>query len=85
MLEKLANNWGVNLSSQVLVFTTDNARNVVNAISECLGLTSIPCAGHSINLAVHDVLAVERRRTALGRWQKIVAHFNHSRLDNEEL
>ena len=52
MLEKLANNWGINLSSQVLAFTADNARNVVNAISECLGLTSIPCAGHSINLAV---------------------------------
>ena len=85
MLEKLVNNRGINLSSQVLAFTTDNARNVVNAISECLGLTSIPCARYSINLTVQDALAVKRLRSALGRSRKIVAHFNRSRLDNEEL
>ena len=67
MLETLANNWGINLYSQILAFTTDMARNVVNAISECLGLTSIPCAGHSINLVVQDALAVEGLRTTLGR------------------
>ena len=48
-------------------------------------LASIPCAGHSLNLAVQDVLAVSGLKTALGKVKKIVEHFNRSRLDNEEL
>ena len=70
---------------QVPAFTTDNAKNVVNAISEKLMLVAIPCAGHSLNLAVQDALAVKGAKTALTRAKKVVEHFNHSRLDSEEL
>lgn len=48
-------------------------------------LVAIPCAGHTINLAVHDVLAGDGLKTALGRAKKIVEQFNHSWFDNEEL
>lgn len=58
---------------------------MVNAVSENLMLTSFPCAGHSLNLAVQDALAVPGLKTALGKAKKIVEHFNRSRLDNEEL
>ena len=85
MLRSLARDWGIDLKAQVPAFTTDNAKNVVNAVSENLMLASIPCAGHSLNLAVQDALAVSGLKTALGRAKKIVEHFNCSRLDNEEL
>ena len=85
MLQNLVEDWGIDLFSQVPAFTSDNARNVVNAISENLMLVAIPCAGHSLNLAVQDALAVTELRTALGRARKIVEHFNRSRLDSEEL
>ena len=77
--------WGVDLHMQVPAFTTDNAKNVVNAVSENLMLVAIPCAGHSLNLAVQDALAVKGVKTALARAKKVVEHFNHSRLDSEEL
>ena len=86
MLRKsVEEDWGVDLHMQVPAFTTDNAKNVVNAVSENLMLVAIPCAGHSLNLAVQDALAVKGVKTALARAKKVVEHFNHSRLDSEEL
>ena len=86
MLKKLVEeDWGIDLQMQVPAFTTDNAQNVVNAISENLMLVAIPCAGHSLNLAVQDALSVAGLRTGLARGKKVVEHFNHSRLDSEEL
>ena len=46
---------------------------------------SIPCAGHSLNLAVEDALTVKGFHTAIARAKKVVEHFNHSRLDTEVL
>ena len=63
--------WGVDLHMQVPAFTTDNAKNVVNAISENLMLVAIPCAQHSLNLAVQDALAVKGVKTALARAKKL--------------
>ena len=86
MLRKsVEEDWGVDLHMQVPAFTTDNAKNVVNAVSENLMLVAIPCAGHSLNLAVQDALAVKGVKNALARAKKVVEHFNHSRLDSEEL
>ena len=55
---------------QVPDFTTDNAKNVVNAISENRMLVAIPCVGHSLNLAMQDALAVKGVKTALRRAKK---------------
>ena len=70
---------------QVPAFTTENAKNLVNAISENLMLVAIPCAGHSLNLAVQDALAAKGGKTALARVKKVFEHFNHSRLDSKQL
>ena len=48
-------------------------------------LVAIPCAGHSLNLAVQDTLVVKGVKTALARAKKVIEHFNHSWLDSEEL
>jgi len=45
---------------------------------------AIPCAGHSLNLAAPDALDVKGVKTALARGKKVVEHFKHSWLDNEE-
>ena len=55
---------------QVPDFTTNNAKNVVNAISENLMFVAIPCVGHSLNLAMQDALAVKGVKTALTRAKK---------------
>ena len=48
-------------------------------------LTLIPCAGHTLNLVVQHALSIPGLATTLGRSRKIVEHFHHSRLNNEEL
>ena len=71
MLWKLVDeDWGVDLHMQVPTFTTDNAKNVVIAVSENLMLVAIPCAEHSLNLAVQYALAVKGVKTALARVKK---------------
>lgn len=66
MLRKLVEeDWGVDLHMQVPAFTTDNA--TVNAVSENLMLVAIPCAGHSLNLAVQGALAVKGVKNDLAR------------------
>lgn len=57
----------------------------VNAVSENLMLVAISCAGYSLNLAVQGALAVKGVKNVLARAKKVVEHFNHSRLDSEEL
>ena len=70
MLRKLVDeDWGVDLHMQVPTFTTDNAKNVVNAV-ENLMLVAIFCEEHSLNLAVQYALAVKGVKTALARVKK---------------
>ena len=85
LLGKMTDKWCIDISSQVIAVTTDNAKNITNAITEELMLTMIPCAGHTLNLSVQRGLAVPELSTTLARCCKIVEHFNRSRIDNEEL
>ena len=68
LLEQLGTNWKIDLNAQVTTFTTDNAKNVVNAITENLMLTMIPCADHTLNLVVQHALAIPGLAVTLGRW-----------------
>ena len=67
LLEQLAANWKIDLYTQVTAFTTDNAKNITNAITENLMLTMIPCAGHTLNLVVQRALSTPGLATTLGR------------------
>ena len=58
MLKDCAKEWKIDIQKEVAAFTTDNAQNVRNAIIDCLLLPAIPCAGHTLNLAVQDGLGV---------------------------
>lgn len=46
-----AQEWCVNIPKQVVAFTTDSGSNVVKALGE-MGILRLPCAGHTLNLAV---------------------------------
>ena len=71
LLEQLGTNWKIDLHVQVTAFTTDNAKNVVYAITENLMSTMIPCADHTLNLVVQHALAIPGLAVTLGRCRKI--------------
>lgn len=77
--------WCIDLNEDVSAFTTDNGSNVVKAIEEDLDKVRLPCAGHTLNLSVQKAFEVPAVERAIGRAKKVVAHFNKSRLDAEEL
>ena len=68
--------WCIDLD-HVSAFTTDN---IVKTVKEDLVVIHLPCAGHTLNLAVQSALKVPAISTALSR-----CHFNQSRIDREEL
>lgn len=76
--------WCINIPNQVVAFTTDSGSNVVKALNG-MSVLRLPCAGHTLNLAVQKALKVHEVVTAIGRCRKLVAHFHRSRIDQEEL
>ena len=85
ILKECTEEWKIDIQKKVAAVTMDNAQNVQNSVIECLLLSTIPCAGHSLNLAAQDGLAVQEVQTALAQAKKIVTHFHKSRLDSEAL
>ena len=45
LLGKMTDKWCIDINPQVIAVTTDNAKNITNAITEESMLTMIPCAG----------------------------------------
>ena len=84
-LRDLCTEWCIDIDCQVAAFTTDNGSNIVKTLDEDLEKIRIPCAGHTLNLSVRAALSVRGVVTAVSRCRKVVSHFNHSRLDREEL
>ena len=82
---KLCVEWCIEIIFQVSAFTNDNGSNIVKALNEDIPKIHIPCAGHNLNLSVHAALTIHSVQKAVARCRKIVAQFNHSRLDREEL
>ena len=84
-IKSLCVEWYIEITFQVSAFTTDNGSNIVKALNEDIPKIRIPCAGHNLNLSVHAALTIHSVQKAVARCRKIVAQFNHSRLDREEL
>ena len=71
-------------NKQVVAFTTDSGSNIVKALEE-MNVLRLSCVGHTLNLAIQKALKVHQVVTAIGRCQKLVAHFHRSHIDHEEL
>ena len=61
--------WCIDLN-HVSAFTTDNGSNIVKTVKEDLEVTHLPCAGHTLNLAVQSALKVSAISTALNCCKK---------------
>ena len=77
--EDMLKEWNIP-KNRVHVVLRDNAKNMVKAMKD-LGLPSLGCAAHSLNLVVHEGLLSQRTICdALASGRKIVGHFKHSPL-----
>ena len=83
-ISSVAQDWCINIKRQVVAFTTDNGSNIVKSLKE-MSILHVPCAGHTLNLAVQKAVEVQQVSGPVGRCRLIVAHFSKSRVDSDEL
>ena len=65
------------LDTKVLGITTDNARNVKNAVNS-LKFTHFRCIGHTLQLSISRGLQLGFVSCVLGRVRKLAEHFHRS-------
>lgn len=76
-LYQALNEW--NITKQVKMFVTDNARNIVNAIRNIQHVDHFPCMAHSLQLVLCDALFEQSAvKDMVSISRKIVGHFSHS-------
>ena len=76
------NSWKI--SDKVCGATTDNGRNIVNAIG-LLKIEHFPCVAHTLQLSIKNGLEVTRVQRVLGRCRKLVEHFRKSTKETYKL
>lgn len=84
-LEEVAEEWGI--GQKITAIVTDNARNMVRAI-EHLNVSQpndVTCSAHTLQLAIRDGLNIPKIKEVCGKASKIVAHFHHSHLAQNQL
>lgn len=69
---------------------TDNAANVINAVSQLelndnMEKSGLTCAAHSLQLAVNKTLLDDEIQSVLTKSSKIVCHFKHSSISMKSL
>ena len=67
----------LNISDEVFGGTSDNGQNIVNTIW-LLGLQHFPCLAHTLQLAIKKDLNVSKAHSTIGKFKKVVEHFNKS-------
>ncbi|XP_061725455.1 E3 SUMO-protein ligase ZBED1-like [Cydia pomonella] len=84
-INEISDKWGI--SSSLSAVVTDNATNIVNAVSSSnvLEKNNLTCAAHSIQLAVNKSFLMENVANVCSKASKIVGHFRHSNVAAKEL
>ena len=75
-LEELMKRWKINVS-MLSAATTDNARNIVLAVT-ALDWPHFGCFAHTLQLGVQKAMDIPEMRKALGRAKRLAGHFHHS-------
>lgn len=70
--------WKITRAGISIPVTTDNARNIANAVESAGFSPHIRCFAHTVNLAAHKGMAVNQVSRLLGRVRKIVTFFHKS-------
>lgn len=78
-LDSVIKEWRLNTNTKRLCITSDNASNIVKAISMSFyTLTHVRCFAHTINIAVQKALKVKSVNTCIGHIKRIVGFFARS-------
>ena len=75
MLQSAVEEW--NIQGKVVSMTTDNARNIILAVSK-MRWSSFPCFGHTLQIAIRAGLQLPSLSRSSARCRKLVGHFRHS-------
>uniref|UniRef100_H3B6J7 HAT C-terminal dimerisation domain-containing protein n=1 Tax=Latimeria chalumnae TaxID=7897 RepID=H3B6J7_LATCH len=76
-LRELVDSWELSFEKLVAI-TCGNTSNNVKCCDEILKIFHLPCAGHVLNLAVHDGLRVRGISEVVFWYCKLTEHFNRS-------
>lgn len=78
-LTQALRDWKLRRDQSTIPVTTDNAKNIVNAVNETAGLgPQIGCFAHTVNLAAKNAVSVQQVSHLLGKVRKVVTFFHHS-------
>lgn len=65
--------WKLERVNSIILVTTDNAKNIVNAIDLAAGLgPQIGCFAHTVNLAAKSAISLNQVSRLLGKVRKVV-------------
>lgn len=71
--------WKLERVNSIIPVTTDNAKNIVNAIDLAAGLgPQIGCFAHTVNLAAKSSISLNQVSRLLGKVRKVVSFFHRS-------
>ncbi|KAK7934311.1 hypothetical protein WMY93_005207 [Mugilogobius chulae] len=77
-LKEAVHEWKLERSYATIPVTTDNARNIINAVKEAGLGPQIGCFAHTINLASQKATGLNQVSRLLGKVRKIVTFFHRS-------
>ena len=75
VLEAIMMDWEIR--DKIVGTSTDNGSNIIKAVRD-MGLFSMPCVGHTLNLAIKKSFEINRVARALARIRQLVGHFHRS-------
>ncbi|XP_059902138.1 E3 SUMO-protein ligase ZBED1-like [Gadus macrocephalus] len=78
VLTQAVEEWKIKRPTTNIPVTTDNAKNLINAVNEAGLGPQIGCFAHVVNLASQKGISVNRMDRLLGRIRKVVSHFHRS-------
>ena len=73
---RILEDWG--LSEKLYGATTDNARNIRNAVVDIMQVMHLGCVGHTLQLSVHKAFVLTPVARLIGKVKKLVEHFRKS-------
>lgn len=78
-LSQAVTDWKLERGNSTILVTTDNAKNIVNAVNETAGLgPQIGCFAHTVDLAVKNAVSLNQVSRLLGKVRKVVTFFHRS-------
>ncbi|KAL0202013.1 hypothetical protein M9458_000031 [Cirrhinus mrigala] len=78
ILQAAVAEWKIERENATIPVTTDNAKNIVNAVEVAGFSPNIRCFAHTVNLASQKGMGVNQMSRLLGRVRKVVTFFHRS-------